>query len=97
MLLYVRDYKKDPHDETIEVNACIVNPLNMDFDGDESYGLFIFEESLEDSLSAIHPSQLLFSTSEPGLRSRIKLIDQIWTCLDNYSRRDPDIEYYEEV
>jgi len=33
MLLYVRNYKKDVHDETIEVNACIVGPLNMDFDG----------------------------------------------------------------
>ena len=33
MLLYVKNYKKNPHDETIEVNACIVNPLNMDFDG----------------------------------------------------------------
>ena len=33
MLLYVRDYKTDVHDETIEVNACIVGPLNMDFDG----------------------------------------------------------------
>jgi hypothetical protein len=29
MLLYVKNYKKNPHDETIEVNACIVNPLNM--------------------------------------------------------------------
>lgn len=64
---------------------------------DECYGLFIFEEDLEDALSAIHPSQLLFSTSEPGLRSRIKLIAQIWTCLDNYARQDPDIAYYEEV
>ena len=33
MLLYVRNYKTDVHDETIEVNACIVGPLNMDFDG----------------------------------------------------------------
>lgn len=29
MLLYVRNYKTDVHDETIEVNACIVGPLNM--------------------------------------------------------------------
>lgn len=33
MLLYVREYKTDIHDETIAVNACIVKPLNMDFDG----------------------------------------------------------------
>ena len=33
MLLYVKNYKKAPRDETISVNACIVNPLNMDFDG----------------------------------------------------------------
>lgn len=97
MLLYVRNYKKDVHDETIEVNACIVGPLNMDFDGDECYGLFLLTKDIADRLSAIHPSQLLFSAQRPGLQSRIKLIDQIWTALDNYLNADPDIEYYEEI
>ena len=71
--------------------------LSAYFDGDECYGLFILTEDLADALSAMHPSQLLFSTQEPGVQSRIKLIDQIWTALDNYLNADPDIEYYEVV
>ena len=35
-LLFVREYKTDIHDETIAVNACIVKPFNMDFDGRRS-------------------------------------------------------------
>lgn len=64
---------------------------------DECYGLFILTEDLADALSAMHPSQLLFSTQEPGVQSRIKLIDQIWTALDNYLNADPDIEHYEVI
>jgi hypothetical protein len=69
----------------------------MDFDGDECYGLFIFEDNLANALSAIHPSQLLFSVSDPGLSSRIRLIDEIWVMLENYLTEDPDIEHYEEL
>lgn len=29
MLLYVRDYKRDPTDETLSINACIVKPANI--------------------------------------------------------------------
>lgn len=77
--------------EVIYVNS----DLSAYFDGDECYGLFILTEDLEDSLSAIHPSQLLFSTQTPGLQSRIKLINQVWTALDNYLIADPDIDHYE--
>ena len=33
MLLYYTDFKRDPSDETIGINACIVSPANIDFDG----------------------------------------------------------------
>ena len=33
MKLYVREYKKDPDDETLSINASIVGPANIDFDG----------------------------------------------------------------
>ena len=33
MLLYCRQWKKDPKDETLAINACIVTPANIDFDG----------------------------------------------------------------
>lgn len=97
MLVYVKKYTKDPHDETIGINACIVKPLNMDFDGDETYGAVIWEKDMEEALSPIHPSELLFSVEEPGLSSRIKLIDQHWVMLENYAQEDPNIDYYEEV
>lgn len=69
----------------------------MDFDGDETYGAVIWEKDMEEALSPIHPSQLLFSVEEPGLSSRIKLIDQHWVMLENYAQEDPDIDYYEEI
>lgn len=33
MQLYVREYKKDPHDETLALNASVCGPGNIDFDG----------------------------------------------------------------
>lgn len=33
MLLYVRNFKTNPADETLEINASIVAPANIDFDG----------------------------------------------------------------
>ena len=33
MRLYVREYGRDPEDETISINASIVGPANIDFDG----------------------------------------------------------------
>lgn len=34
MKLFVKDFKKDPHDETMAINACIVGRPNADFDGE---------------------------------------------------------------
>jgi hypothetical protein len=33
MKLYVKDFRKDPEDETMSINACIVSRPNADFDG----------------------------------------------------------------
>lgn len=97
MQLFVREFKKDPHDETIGFNACICKPANIDFDGDELYAIFVFEKSIRDATTAIHPSQLLFSTSSLGLSSRIGLLDQNTLVLENYLEADPDTEHYEEI
>ena len=71
--------------------------LSEYFDGDELYAFFIFEEALADALSAIHPSQFLFSTKEPGLSTSIGLLDQMWVMIENYSEEDPEIGFYEEL
>ena len=71
--------------------------LSEYFDGDELYAFFIFEEELVEALSAIHPSQFLFSTKEPGLSTSIGLLDQMWVMIENYSEEDPDIGFYEEL
>ena len=36
MQLFVREYKKDPSDETMAINACDCEPANIDFDGDKN-------------------------------------------------------------
>lgn len=64
---------------------------------DELFGWFLFEEASRRALSAIHPSQFLFSTTAPGLSPRIGLLKQNFVMLENYLREDPDIEHYEEV
>jgi hypothetical protein len=95
--LYVRVYKKDPTDDTVGVNACIVEPMNMDFDGDAGYMVKIHELDMIKYLEVIHPSQLLLNTSGPGLSSQIGAIKPVWVELENYCNEDPDIEYYEEI
>lgn len=71
--------------------------LSIHFDGDELYALFLFEKSMRDDFSAVHPSQLLFSVSEPGMSSKIKLLDQNYTMMEAFLLEDPDSDYYEEV
>ena len=95
--VYARDYKRDPEDETISLNACIIKPANADFDGDEMYGFFIFENWLKKALSAVHPSQLMFNTTNPGLASRVGLIDQNWIVMLNWLREEPNAAVYEEL
>lgn len=38
--LYVRVYKKDPTDDTVGVNACIVEPMNMGGLEGRIYGIY---------------------------------------------------------
>lgn len=52
---------------------------------------------MRDAFTAIHPSQLMFSTGTPGMSSRIKLLDQNYVMLESFLLEDPDSEYYEEV
>lgn len=92
MLLRVVRFKKDPDDETLSINACIVKPANIDFDGDQLYGFFLFERVMTQALSVIHPSQLLFSTTTPGLADRILLLEQNYICIENFiNDQDPDV------
>lgn len=99
MLLFVpvHGYKKNPGDETIAINACIIEPANIDFDGDELFGAFVFENYLRKRMRAVHPSQFLFSTTEPGLSTRIGLLKQNIVLLENYLSEEEDIDYYEEI
>lgn len=95
--LYVKEYRTDPEDEVISINACIVKPANIDFDGDESYFITVLTKELANAISAIHPSQLLFSTASPGLGSRIGLLQQNWVTLEAFLEDDDDESgYYHE-
>lgn len=64
---------------------------------DELYCVFIFEKEMRDALSAIHPSQLLFSVAEPGMSSKIKLLDQNYSDLEAFLLEDKDSDFYQEV
>ena len=33
ILVFVKRYKKDPVDQTIAINACVIKLMNADFDG----------------------------------------------------------------
>lgn len=57
----------------------------------------IFEEKMKKDLSAIHPEQLIFNTTNPGLDSAIGFLDQNSIVLENYLVEDPDADYYEEL
>lgn len=90
MKLYVREFRTDPNDETMSINACIVKPANIDFDGDELYLIVLLTKKLADSMNAVHPSKLLLDVSAPGLSSRIGLLQQNWVTLESYMEDDED-------
>lgn len=74
-----------------EIKSSHVNTL------DELFGLFIFESDIAEAFSAIHPSQFLFSTKEPGLSSAIGPLDQNFVCLEKWAEEDPDIDHFKIV
>lgn len=67
----------------------------IDFDGDELYILPIFEDKMRKDLSAVHPSQLIFNVSGPGLDARTGFLDQNSISLQNYLDEDEHTEHYE--
>lgn len=97
MLLFVREFKTDPKDQTLAISATIVGPANIDFDGDELYGIYIFENQIKEAFKTIHPSQFLFDVASAGFSSRIGLLNQNVVCLENYLAGDTDSDYYEEL
>lgn len=84
MMLRCYTVKKNPKDETLSINACIVTPANIDFDGDELYGFIVFEEWLRKAMEAIQPEQFLFSTMSAGFGSKIGLLKQNYTALEHW-------------
>lgn len=96
-MLYWKDIKKDPADETLAINAGVAALPNTDFDGDENYSLPLFENDASKAFEATHPIHLLVVASQPGIGSSIGFLKQNSVCLYNYLNECPDIEYYEEV
>ena len=74
-----------------------MSDLSEHFDGDELYGLILWERELARLLNTVHPSQFLFSTTEPGLSSRIGLLKQNYICLNNYLLDSPTLEHFKEI
>ena len=64
---------------------------------DELFAFPLWENKMRKALSAIHPSQFLFSVAEPGLSGRIGLLKQSFISMENWLYEDPDIACYEEV
>ncbi len=65
---------------------------------DETNHIVIFANKLSKAMTAIHPSQFLFSTSSPGLSSRIKLLDQNLVTMEAYlSDDEEESNHYEEL
>jgi hypothetical protein len=65
---------------------------------DVLYVFAAFENKLAQSLSAMHPSQLLFNTSGLGLSNAITLLKQNYSTIESFLEDDPDDSaYYEEI
>lgn len=80
----------------IEVESLADRSIH--FDGDEIYGFFIFEDELSKAMTSIHPSQFLFSTTSPGLSSRIGLLTQNYVTVESFLEDDEeDSAYYQEL
>jgi hypothetical protein len=65
---------------------------------DETNHITLLTDKLAKSMTAVHPSQFLFSTSSPGLASRIKLLDQNYVTMEAFLSDDEDeSEFYKEL
>ena len=95
--LFIREYKKDPHDESMCINACVISGMNADFDGDELYSFAIFEHDMAEKFSSVHPSQLTLDLQSAGVSPNIGLLGQNFVCLEQWLEEDADSNLYEEL
>lgn len=87
-----RTYGSDWGKVVVSYEFITTTYLSVYFDGDQLYGFFLFERVMTQALSVIHPSQLLFSTTTPGLADRILLLEQNYICIENFiNDQDPDV------
>ncbi len=87
----------DPKKEVMAISPMVVKPGNIDFDGDELNGAFVFENYLRQTFDVIHPSSLMLSTEEPGISPDITLLQQNFLAIANWHLDDPDTAYFREI
>ena len=71
MLQYVRDYKRDPSDETIAFNACDVSPANIDFDGEIYSNILVIANTTCITLMFIAVIKSRNEAGSPNVKTRV--------------------------
>jgi hypothetical protein len=71
--LRVVGFKEDINDNTIEFSQLIVSPPNADYDGDEMYGILLFENEMATTFNTLHPKEMIMSKNTPTVDTKIKL------------------------
>ena len=88
-LLYVTQIKTNIHDETLSLSPLILESANIDFDGDELWGICLNEMDAVNDFQSIHPRVGMLSVSSPEVSQDISLSDQTLLMLHKYVHSSP--------
>jgi hypothetical protein len=84
--LYVTKIKTDVEDKTIDISDMVSSPPNLDFDGDEMFGLNIKTLNLVPTLLNTHPRECILDLNYPGVSNMIMLDKPTLINLNSFLR-----------
>lgn len=88
-------FKTDLNDHTIAFSSLVVGCPNADYDGDEMYGLVLFEGDMARAFNTLHPKEMLMSRNRPTADDRIRITVPALVSLGAFLAEEDD--YLEEI
>jgi hypothetical protein len=82
-------------DETQEFPGLVATPPNLDYDGDETNLVVIWEKAMQKAFLTIHPKEMILSKNKPRVDTEIIISTPALITLNSFI--DEEDRYLEDV
>lgn len=82
-LLWCREVKIDPRDDTASSSSFFAKMSNEDYDGDNKLGVLLLETDMAEAFMPLHPSYLLLNKNRPGISPELGVHSDVYCTFNN--------------